>query len=217
MQNSLSRVLVICVGTLVAVGCGQSVNTPSSPSAVVSTDPQASSAVSRITAAAKAGMIDVCHKVGGGFTLLTINDTAWPAHEAHGDGSPSGAVPGTNLFFDSACAIAAPAASISATPNPMAFGSIAIGAVSGERTITVTNTGGTTSFLGGVTITGDANDFVVVRNTCSPQSVGSFEPAETCEVGIRFVPSAEGARNATFLINLDGGPTASVALTGTGV
>lgn len=198
---------------LAAAACGQTV--PTSPSAVVGASVQASGQL----LAAKAGAIDICHRAGSGFNLISINENAWPAHQAHGDGVPSGPVPGSAMVFSATCVATTPAspAAISATPSTVNFGDVAAGASSPTRVITVKNNGGsTTSHLGGVTMTPNLGDFVIVSNTCTPQ-VGPLAPNGTCDVAIRFVPQSSGARTATFTINAEQGGTATSTLTGVGV
>lgn len=58
-------------------------------------------------AAGPADKVEVCHKLGNGsFILININGNALDAHEAHGDGSPGGLVPGeTDEYFNDACGI----------------------------------------------------------------------------------------------------------------
>jgi hypothetical protein len=210
MRNSIAPFVAFTLA-VVASACSQS-SSPVSPSAVSVPAIAGSSQL-----AAKAGKIDVCHRTGSGFDLITINDNAWPAHQGHGDGLPLGPVPGSASSFDSACvAISAPAV-LSASPATLDFGSVAVGTTSGLRVITVKNTGGSpASHLGGVMITPMQNDFVVVSNTCTPQVAGILDPNETCEVAIRFAPESAGARAATFTISTEVTGPVSVALTGTG-
>src|SRR5687767_13911379 len=104
-----------CLALSVAA-CGQA---PTSPSAVVG----ASELQSGQMLAAKTGAIDICHRGGSAFNLLTISENAWPVHQAHGDGVPSGSVPGSTMVFNVACvatSVAAPAA-ISASPAALNF------------------------------------------------------------------------------------------------
>lgn len=210
MRNVITPALLSTL-VLFASACSQP-STPVSPSAAIV--PAADSA----QLAAKAGKLDVCHRTGNGFNLISISDNAWPAHQDHGDGLPLGLVPGSGASFDSACiAISAPAI-LSASPASVDFGSVAVGTSSGVRVITVKNTGGSpATHLGGVIITPNTTtDYVVTSNTCTPQAAGILDPNETCEVAIRFAPTSAGSRAATFTISTETTGPVTVALNGIG-
>jgi hypothetical protein len=62
--------------------------------------------------------MDVCHITGtGGFHLINISANAWPAHQAHGDGTPGSPVPGKPGFtFGETCALV-----LDPPPPPLTF------------------------------------------------------------------------------------------------
>jgi len=104
-----------------------------------------------------------------------------------------------------------PAASLS-TSN-VDFGSRPIGTQSSVQTVIVTNSGGATLTVDGVTIAGaQAADFTQ-NNTCSVP----LAPGSACTVSISFTPLATGTRSATASIsdNAPGTPHV-ITLTGTG-
>src|ERR687885_474170 len=97
-------------------------------------------------------------------------------------------------------AIAAPAqADIAVTPDrEVDYGEQGVTTVSLPRTFTVTN----------------GDDFMVSSSTCG----GSLGPNSSCEILVRFVPSALDERTATMNVIVGGAPaddTASLKGTGT--
>lgn len=56
--------------------------------------------------AAGTAKVDVCHRSGNGaWKRLNVGAPALPAHLAHGDGQPHGAVPGGGYVFDGTCGV----------------------------------------------------------------------------------------------------------------
>jgi Glycine rich protein len=84
--------------------------------------------------------------------------------------------------------------------------------VSAPKTVTVTNQGTADLQLGDVTTTGaDAGDFLITG--CR----GPVAPGGSCQLQVRFVPDAKGARTATMQIfSDDPNSPATVSLAGTG-
>ena len=82
--------------------------------------------------------------------------------------------------------------------------------------MTVTNAGTVAvNFTGsGIVIAGtDLVDFFISANTCG----ASLAPGASCQVTVRFTPTATGARSATLNFNDDGGASPqTVALSGSG-
>lgn len=86
---------------LFAIACGSSVN-PNAPMSLSGV----SNASLKGGGASSAGKVDVCHKADGGYHLINISGNALPAHLAHGDGQPLGAVQGsTTQFFAANCEV----------------------------------------------------------------------------------------------------------------
>lgn len=106
--------------------------------------------------------------------------------------------------------INANAPAFSVAPTSFDFGNVNVGGDSTPTTLTVTNTGnsGLVFGPGSVTVnTGDTADFEILSDTCSDDTVA---PAATCEVQIRFGPTATGARSSTirFVSNAASSPDA---------
>jgi len=112
-------------------------------------------------------------------------------------------------------ATTAPAAT--ATPDPLAFGSQAVGSTSSASNVTVTNTGTADLVFGtgAATLSGtNAADFAITTDGCSGQTV---IPTATCTISLTFTPSAAGARSADLEVaSNDPATPTTVALTGTG-
>jgi Abnormal spindle-like microcephaly-assoc'd, ASPM-SPD-2-Hydin len=103
---------------------------------------------------------------------------------------------------------------ISLVPSSLAFGPQTINTTSSPQTVTLTNTGGATSTLSNIVITGaDASDFAIKTNTCGP----TLAPNDNCQVSVAFTPLAAGSLSAAMSItdNAPGSPQA-VGLSGTG-
>jgi hypothetical protein len=217
--------LALAIGVALGVSaCGRSglttptsiVESPATAAAAESSLPGAGR--STFTTTAKIEKIDICHRAGSTFSLLSIGENAWSAHQSHGDGVPLGPVPNSTMTFSATCVATTPAspAAIVATPATASFGDVEVGWASGPIVITVKNIGGSTaSHLGGVNLSGDINEFVVQFNTCTPQT-GPLAPNGTCEITIRFAPQSAGTKTATVSINAEVGGTASAILTGSG-
>ena len=77
------------------------------------------------------------------------------------------------------------------------FGDAAAGLAGASRSLTVTNSGGWPLHVSSVGTEGAASeDFVITGDTCSGDPVAS--DGGTCEVRLRFAPTAVGARSATM-------------------
>lgn len=102
---------------------------------------------------------------------------------------------------------ATPSASLS--PASLTFASQAVGTSSVAQTVTLTNTGGATLNLSGISATGDFTQ----TNTCG----NSLAAAANCQFNVTFKPTSAGARNGALSIsdNASGSPQ-SVTLAGTG-
>ena len=113
----------------------------------------------------------------------------------------------TNGYFSTTTTIAleGEAVGLTITPNPLAFGSAAVGA-SVTKTVTVK---GSTTYTS-TTIDKDTTDFAISANTCT----GTV--ATSCVITVKFSPVTPGAKKATLVIQ-DSDPTSPqlVAITGT--
>ncbi|MCA9675083.1 MAG: choice-of-anchor D domain-containing protein [Kofleriaceae bacterium] len=94
----------------------------------------------------------------------------------------------------------------------LAFGTVEIGAQSATQSLTVENTGGSTTAALTVTL-GDATSYTKTSDTCDGQPLGG---GSQCVVTVRFNPSAVGA--APTSVSVRESPTVGVsgAISGTG-
>ena len=78
------------------------------------------------------------------------------------------------------------------------FESRLIGTPSGVVSSVLTNTGSTPLVVTGVSVVGpDAGDFAIASESCLAAPV---LPGESCQIGLRFTPTAAGARSATLTV-----------------
>jgi Collagen triple helix repeat (20 copies) len=101
-------------------------------------------------------------------------------------------------------------------PDPVDFGSQPVGSLSAVRTFTVTRGAGVT--ITSVKMTGASpDDFLVTGDTCTGTTGAGSSPS-TCEIHVRFAPSAEGAQGGALTVT-SGSPfddSHAVTLSGTG-
>ena len=102
-------------------------------------------------------------------------------------------------------------ATYSTSTGPLAFADTAIGASSGTTTVTVTSSGDIPLVPTGAVATGD---FAIAGDTCTGATLA---PTATCQIMVRFAPTAAGARSGALSLqgNLDIVPSA-LALSGNG-
>jgi hypothetical protein len=100
-------------------------------------------------------------------------------------------------------------------PGDIDFGGTDVDGDPVERTLTVENTGTGPLQVGRVSLAGaNVADFTVTSNGCS----APLDPGASCEIGVGFTPTAEGARTATVQVDSDApGPPAQATLSGTGL
>ncbi len=139
------------------------------------------------------------------------NLTTWGGACAH-----AGAQPTCTLTMDMGKTVSASFAEapiVTFAPASQSFGLQNIGSTSAAQSVTLSNTGTTALVIGSVTPQGD---FAVTANNC-PIGPSALPVAGSCTLGIRFSPTASGARTGSVLIysNTPGSPH-SIALTGTG-
>ena len=116
----------------------------------------------------------------------------------------------------------APLPTPSASPSPVMFNSTAVGATSALIGILLTNTAGTAITLGNPAVnpgTGQVTDF---RSATAPAgqtacvNSGIMQPGASCSIGFEFVPTAAGARTATWRVTFVGNvPARDITLQGT--
>ena len=102
--------------------------------------------------------------------------------------------------------------SLTADPNPVDFGQVAVGIGSPIKTVTITNIGTGSGQV--FTDLGGPNpaDFFVARNGCNEVTLA---PTETCTMDIMMIPLAGGLREASLILTA-GGNSGDVAMFGDG-
>jgi len=108
---------------------------------------------------------------------------------------------------------------ISFTPASLKFGKLAVGSTSGNKKVTVTNSGSATLNITSIAISGDFH-LATVKQTkkITPCVNGSaVAPGASCLIKVNFKPTQVGTRtgNVTFTDNAPNSPQ-NVPLTGTG-
>jgi len=131
-----------------------------------------------------------------GILTVTHNGTNGPTITAN--------ITGTGL--------AAPASTLGATPNPIAFGNVTIGAAPGTQVVTLTNTGTAAIAVSAVV----SDNVVFTHNAALPINILA---GQTATFNAIFTPTAAGAQGGNLTITHNGvnGPTLVVPMTGTGV
>jgi HYDIN/CFA65/VesB-like, Ig-like domain/Abnormal spindle-like microcephaly-assoc'd, ASPM-SPD-2-Hydin/Cep192 domain 4 len=138
------------------------------------------------------------------------------------NGSPSGLV--TTSYALNATGVQA---QVSATPNPLNFGTQVITSPSAPAKVTLTNTGIGPVTINNVTVGGiDAADFTLLyagANNCFAGFANTLPAGASCDVWVRFAPTAVGVKNAVLQFVINNAPagvfplgTYSVQLNGTG-
>src|SRR6266853_2099906 len=109
---------------------------------------------------------------------------------------------------------AGPLPAVSLSSTNISFPDQATGTTSSARTVTVTNTGGSTLLISSIAISGPHSFDYGYGNDCG----SSLAPSGSCTISVVFAPSATGTRTATVIIsdNAPGSPH-TIALAGTGV
>jgi hypothetical protein len=102
---------------------------------------------------------------------------------------------------------------LSAAPALVNFGSTVTGVASAVSDLTITNTGGSVSGVPVVALAGaNAAEFAIVNNGC----MAALTAGQSCKIGLRFTPTARGARAANVGISATPGGSLQVSLMGTG-
>ncbi|MBV8569225.1 MAG: choice-of-anchor D domain-containing protein, partial [Acidobacteriaceae bacterium] len=103
---------------------------------------------------------------------------------------------------------------VSVSPASAAFGTVTLGTTAAPLQVTVSNTGGATLSITGMSLSGvNAADFNIYANTCG----SSLAAGASCNISLTFSPGATGSRSA-FLVLTDSVASSpqSIPLTGTG-
>ena len=97
------------------------------------------------------------------------------------------------------------------TPTPLAFDGIVLNQQSGDKVLTVTNSGGATTGLLTLPIDLGAG-FVSSGNTCTT----ALQATESCSIAIRFTPVGISLVTFTLTVSSASGAVGTAVLTGTG-
>ncbi|HEY2480270.1 MAG TPA: choice-of-anchor D domain-containing protein [Solirubrobacterales bacterium] len=104
---------------------------------------------------------------------------------------------------------------LSASPNPLDFGSAAVGSRGETRTVTIENSGDLPGgFFIAVISGGDTGSFQLLEEDCTGIPVA---PGSSCHAVVRFQPTAAGLRKATLSMFGDGEGGRQIPLLGTGI
>lgn len=103
---------------------------------------------------------------------------------------------------------------ISLSPVSLNFATVAVGATSVAKSVTVTNVGTTAVTFTGFSIAGtNPGDYTISGNTCGSSLAGRG----SCTVSVRFKPTATGTRKANLRVaDNAGGSPQTASLTGVG-
>jgi hypothetical protein len=105
-------------------------------------------------------------------------------------------------------------AHLTATPNPLAFGSQAENTASAALVVTLTNTGTSSLTVTAFTVGGtNSADFTTPSTTCTGATLAA---AATCTINVIFTPTTLTAETAQISITDDANSPVLVNLTGTG-
>lgn len=101
-------------------------------------------------------------------------------------------------------------APVTLSATSLSFGTVAVGATSSAKSVTITNQQSSALTFSGITVGGA---FAIATNTCGP----TLAAGAACTVGITFTPTATGAATGTLTItdSAPGSPR-TVNLSGTG-
>jgi hypothetical protein len=104
---------------------------------------------------------------------------------------------------------------LSATPDPVDFGSTAVGAHGEPRVVTIENSGDLPGgFFIAIVSGGDAASFQLVEEDCTGAPIF---PGGKCHAVVRFQPTAPGLRKATLSMFGNGEGGQQIPLAGTGI
>ena len=105
--------------------------------------------------------------------------------------------PGGRVARSVKVTVAAPTQTTLLAPTTVAFGELAVGAVSAVRTVTYRNITSSTVSISGITILGaDATHFTLINDCPTSLAAGA-----TCNIQIGFQPTAAGLKTGTLRVN----------------
>ena len=122
-----------------------------------------------------------------------------------GTGSPQ-----TISLTGAGSSVATPGALV--VPAAYAFADQVVGAAGAAKTLTLSNSGGTSVTISSV-VSSNPAEFAIGASTCT----GSVAPGGTCSFAVTFAPSATGARSGSITISSDGvGSPQAIVVSGNG-
>lgn len=92
---------------------------------------------------------------------------------------------------------AAAAPAVTASPNPLAFGTHAAGGAAATQNVTIVNTGNVTLSFTSISVTGASSITIGSGGTCG----ATLDPGASCIVPLVFTPTVAGNAAATLLID----------------
>ncbi|MGH9712219.1 MAG: choice-of-anchor D domain-containing protein [Candidatus Acidiferrales bacterium] len=130
----------------------------------------------------------------------------------------SGNVPGAEQIIPLTGTGTAPAPILNLVPMQLAFGTQAVGTMSGAQTVTAKNVGSTALTFTAIGLSGfDAGSFGITASGANPCPIsgGTLAIGATCTVAVEFAPQSSGTKNATLSFTDNStGSLQTVALTG---
>jgi hypothetical protein len=101
---------------------------------------------------------------------------------------------------------------VTVSPTSLTFGTVVVGATSGKKPVTLTNTGSSTLNISSITTSGDFG-----QATSSKPCGSTLAPGKSCTIDVTFTPTQTGTRTGTLTLT-DNSPSSpqTVALSGTG-
>jgi hypothetical protein len=147
--------------------------------------------------------------------IVSYTAAAAPTQDATASVSVSSKKPGivaTNTAFFKVVGVA-PGAALTPAAG-LDFGDSVVGETTADQEVTLTNSGNATLAISSLALGGsNPDDFVLGASSCGL----TLAAGEGCTTSIAFLPTAEGAKTATFEVTDDAaGSPHSVTLTGTG-
>jgi methyl coenzyme M reductase subunit C len=96
------------------------------------------------------------------------------------------------------------------SPDPVDFGSVAIGTLGVSRSATILSVGTGPAEIGAIAVSGpNAGDFLLSANPCTGTGLA---PGASCALGILFIGTATGTRAALLSVASNAGPPETVRL-----
>jgi len=165
---------------------------------------------SAIVGGGGAGWLSVTPASGTGSAPLTFSATVNSASSAR---SGTITVDGQVLTVTQAAGKGSTAA-VNLSSSSLGFGADSLGQLTSSQQVLVSDTGDASLTLSSITLGGNAPGDFSQSGSCVAGLV--LDPGASCYLNISFDPSVLGSRTATLQIDLNGGGSTSINLSGTG-